>query len=267
MYINQYLSRNLVSLRRLFQKNSGLLISYPKSGRTWLRLMLDHLHCHVKASHSGSNISKGLDFSDIPSPDFDNSLPVLFLFRNPIDVVVSSWFQYCHRIDSGLVIPLKEFVRHPSYGVEKIVKFNLMYLENSSFNNVKFASINYEVLVSQPALCLEQVFRFYRPDAMISRDNVIKAVKKYSFNSMKIIERKQLILQGDSFFGAVPGNPAEPESFKVRKGLVCGYRAYLDDDDIQYCDRVMSSHDYAFRLQNIHCHLLPLDPLLNSFSK
>lgn len=264
MNVNRLIYRKLVLFRCLFQKNSGILISYPKSGRTWLRLMLDDLNCHLTVSHSGSEISKGLPLSDIPTPNLDSSLPALFLFRNPIDVVVSSWFQYCYRIDSSLKISLKDFIRHPLYGIDKIVKFNLMYLEHVPSNSVKFACINYEVLVTHPALCLEQILRFYGSSKSVSRKNVLSVSNKYSFNNMKSIERRKVNLYGVSFLGTVGGNPAEPESFKVRKGVVCGYREYLDNKDIDFCHQVMSSCHYSSRLQNISCHLLPLDPLVNS---
>lgn len=261
------LFRKLVLFRSLFQKQNGILISYPKSGRTWLRLMLDDLKCHVHASHSGSNIERGLDFNSVPAPSLDNSYPVLFLFRNPLDVVVSSWFQFCYRIriDSGLQISLSDFIRHPSYGIEKIVKFNLMYLEHVPSSSVKFACINYELLVSHPALCLEQLLYFFSPCMSISRKNVSNIVLKYSFNNMKSLERRKLKLDGSSFFGQVAVNPSQPESFKVRKGVVCGYRDYLDEDDILFCKRVLSDHNYSSRLRNIRYHLVPLDPLANSF--
>jgi len=82
---------------------------------------------------------------------------------------------------------------------------------------------------------------------------------------MKYLERRKLKLDGSSFFGNVAGNPAQPESFKVRKGVVCGYRDYLDEHDILICKRIMSDYDYSSRLRNIRYHLFPLDPLANTF--
>ena len=264
MTLNQSICRKLVLCRRLFSTNSGYLISYPKSGRTWLRLMLENLNCFVKASHSASNISQGLHFCDLPSPDIDPRLPSLFLFRNPLDVVVSSWFQYRFRIDSSIAIPLKDFIRHPSYGLEKIIRFNLMYLEYMPPDSVKYSCINYESLIKYPVLCLEQIFRFYLPHVPVSSDSVAKSVSRYSFNNMKAIERDRSRRYGVSFFGAVAGDPDQPDSFKVRRGVVGGYKDYLDDSDIHYCQQLISSHDYSHRLQAIQSYLLPVNPLSSS---
>ena len=120
----QPLSRRLMLLRKLFKEDSGLLISYPKSGRTWLRLLLADLSCNVKAVHAGSSISHGTHFNSISLLGFPASKPVLFLFRNPLDVVVSSWFQYCYRINKEPEINFKDFIRSPLYGFEKILNFH-----------------------------------------------------------------------------------------------------------------------------------------------
>ena len=151
-----FLRRFLPSLK-LPNNDSGLLISYPKSGRTWLRLLLQGLSCNVKATHAGSNISQGLHFDSISLIDLTVANRVLFLFRNPLDVVVSSWFQHSYRINREPQIDFKDFIRNPSYGIEKIVNFNLMYLEFAHSCPDNFACINYEVLLSHTSLSLEQI--------------------------------------------------------------------------------------------------------------
>ena len=52
----------------------GLMVSFPKSGRTWVRVMLDSVNCKLRYTHDGSD------------------LPLLFLHRDPRDTAVSGFF-------------------------------------------------------------------------------------------------------------------------------------------------------------------------------
>jgi hypothetical protein len=44
-----------------------------------------------------------------------------------------------------------------------------------------------------------------------------------------------------SVYGKIlsPADPEQPDSFKVRKGVVGGYVDELSDDDIAYCDQIV----------------------------
>jgi hypothetical protein len=43
-----------------------------------------------------------------------------------------------------------------------------------------------------------------------------------------------------------PGDVTDPESFKVRRGKVGGYREYLSDEDQRYAEEVMKLLDPRF---------------------
>ena len=41
-----------------------------------------------------------------------------------------------------------------------------------------------------------------------------------------------------------PGNATDPDSFKVRRGIVAGYREYLDESDVRFAEEVLARHAY-----------------------
>lgn len=76
-------------------------ISFPKSGRTWLRLMLDELNVPVRFSHHGtgndaSSFGRHIDELTIdPLSESDGKL--VFLHRHPADVAVSFFYECTRR--------------------------------------------------------------------------------------------------------------------------------------------------------------------------
>ena len=70
------------------------VVSFPKSGRTWLRVMLDDIALKARFSHDGSDHVFRRSFSEL---DADKSRyaqdSVLLLVRDPRDTVVSGYFQ------------------------------------------------------------------------------------------------------------------------------------------------------------------------------
>lgn len=71
----------------------GLMVSFPKSGRTWVRVMLDSVNCKVRCTHDGSDHSLGTHFNDLVPCQVDGTdRPLLFLHRDPRDTAVSGFF-------------------------------------------------------------------------------------------------------------------------------------------------------------------------------
>ena len=109
----------------------GVIVSYPKSGRTWLRVILQDLDVPLAFTHDGSSGSKARKFEELKPirKELYTEMPVVFLFRDPRDTVVSAYFWETHRLVDGYAGSMAEFIRDPSHGVEKIVRFNLAWLE------------------------------------------------------------------------------------------------------------------------------------------
>ena len=105
------------------------VISHPKSGRTWLRLMLDQLGIGgVRFSHAGSTEEASITSRRLRhGVRWWNGKRVLLLIRDPRDTAVSFYFQATRRshVYSG---KLGDFLRDPRFGIERIIQFDLLWL-------------------------------------------------------------------------------------------------------------------------------------------
>lgn len=113
------------------KKHMGTLVSFPKSGRTWLVVMLDQLDVKMVNTHAGSEYVIGCHHYDLPKPKA-NAGPgkQLFLLRDPRDTVISGYFQKTKRNTSNNYHgSIAQFIRDPRYGIEKIIYFNLTWLK------------------------------------------------------------------------------------------------------------------------------------------
>lgn len=126
-----------------------LVISYPKAGRTWLRVMLDELGARAEYTHFGAGVKGGRPLEEIrANPLWCAGRPSLLLVRDPRDTLVSSYFHVTHRRGtwSGA---LPEFVRDPRFGIEKLARWNLMWAELGC-RRTRFAIVEYEALHRTP---------------------------------------------------------------------------------------------------------------------
>jgi hypothetical protein len=230
------------------------VVSYPKCGRTWLRIMLQKylessghsiLHYNdrsllgmadgpvVKFEHDkggwvpAPHKEKGLVFN---TPKY-NDKKVVFLVRDLRDVLVSSWYhlKYRENIFKG---DLSDFIRDPLVGVEKVVAFHNMWIENQSIPD-DFLLMRYEELHNDPHESFREMLSFIEFEV---DDGLIEtAVEKSSFDRMKRMEIKGSMREP----WMKPGTKNLGKSLKVRKGKVGGYREELDPDDIAYIDAVV----------------------------
>ena len=102
--------------RIAFRQNSAIVVSQPKSGRTWLRFMLDRLGLHLRYQHPSGSIL----------PDEWRGKKIIFLYRDPRDVVVSHWYHATRRhgfYDGSL----SDFILHPEWGLESVIRSNLYW--------------------------------------------------------------------------------------------------------------------------------------------
>ena len=77
----------------------------------------------------------------------------------------------------------------------------------------------------------------------ISEQALQTAIAESSFDKLRQVEASG----GRADFGRSlkPGNTADPDSFKVRKGKVGGFAEELSEPDILYCNEVMERQGYA----------------------
>jgi hypothetical protein len=228
----------------------NIVLSFPKSGRTWLRVMLDSLGISFKYTHGGSSHRRGLHLRALAfkcPKTFDGKL--IFMHRDPRDTVVSGFFQFTKRMAGGN-LPISHFIRDPRHGIEKIVHFNLGWLRSlQGQSNVHVLS--YEELSAHTLQEVTAVLCFMGKTKMPHLERVIEECR---FDNMQKLER-------DGVFSArygqylTPRNPSDPNTFKVRRGVVGGYIDYLGDDDIAWCNAVLERFDYEASVNRLHSAL------------
>lgn len=254
-------TQRLLYLDRLHKlKPSGLdaflradchLLSYPKSGRTWLRAMLGtalerHLslsnwdpielesltptpgHPRIRVSHDGSpHLTTSAWVERLKLRYFRRK--VILLVRDPRDVVVSMYFQRVHRekiFQGGMTA----FIRQPVGGIDCIVQY-LNAWERCRSIPSELLIMKYSELMRTPAEGLTQALNFlgYFPDPCV----VQQAVEVCAFDQMKRLESEGK-LGGYRF-----SSGQDEAAHKVRRGVVGGYRDYVEAADLRYLEERM----------------------------
>ena len=250
-----------------------VLMSWGKSGRTWLRVMMSRAY----TLKGGIDASELLDFDNLKS--MDPSLPAVFfthnnylkdytgnfeskshfrgkrivlLVRDPRDVAVSQFFQWQFRMrpnkkfindypPHGADIDAWDFVTDKDAGVPRIVDyFNGWARAIPELKDVLV--VRYEDMRAEPGKVLAQIMAFTGTD--VSPEQVQEAVDFAAYENMKKMEQ-------DSFFkgsGArvKPGDKDNPQSFKVRKAKVGGYRDHFDDEQCVQLQAMVAELDPMF---------------------
>lgn len=265
-YIKQLVKRSPVSAHLLgvyryfvsiyrHHKTDYYVISYPKCGRTWIRVMLakslalyfgdprdivyepsdviNNVRANgpvVRFTHDGSG--------DPPDPKIDNrryyryaNKRVIFLVRDPRDVMVSYYFQRTRRQNESY--SLSDFIRHPWWGIDRLIDFMRGWYEHRHVP-LDFLLVRYEDLHRDPKIELRRILQFLGI-IDISDDIIRNAVSYASFDNM----RKMSLSELKHWSVLAPTNPNDPESFKVRRGEVGGYKKYLTREDIEYIEEKM----------------------------
>lgn len=244
-------------------KTQNWVLSYPKSGRTWLRVMIGRVFVHhyglsedqifdektmalaaglppIDFSHDETSNSEGRHMDELTRKK--NSYAgkhVLLLVRDPRDVVVSCFFQATRR-KSRYEGDIHEFIRSETHGINKIIRYFQIWEANQSLP-ASFTLLKYEDMHNDSQTSLRSALNFMGaedvPDELIQ-----EAIEFSSFEKMKEMERSNSLKNKK----LRPGDKNDPESFKVRKGKIGGYEEYLDDDDIAYCCEALREMNCPF---------------------
>jgi hypothetical protein len=217
--------------------NLGLCISYPKSGRTWLRVMLDQLVVGLDYTHGGSAFHR----KDFRSADaFLGKRPLIFLYRNPIDTTISGYFHVTKREAwRGLFQgDLSSYVRDPHFGIERTLRFNAMWLAAISERDDVLIT-RYETLHSDALSELRRIAKWLKVEP--DEGEITKAINAGRFETMRAKESSG---QSDERYGhrLRTADSTDSDSFKVRRGVVGGYKDYLAEKEILYCNDMMERY-------------------------
>ena len=245
--------RNIVRGGLQYAASNNYFVSYPKCGRTWTRYFLakymenfcgrefdiefDHLiqksSCDRMLVYTHAQYEEEtLDQAREKLIDLKNK-NIIFLVRDPRDVMVSLYFQLTkrnpkHFLEEG--ISMARFVRVKQCGIERLVNFmNLWYMNRDQFDN--FTKLSYENLQDQPE---KEFGKFIRALELPLDPKVLKtAIEESSFDKMREKEKDKDTTE------LKPGKEEDEESYKTRKGKVGGYTEYLDEETIEFIDRII----------------------------
>ncbi len=252
------------------QQASGVVVSFGKSGRTWLRVMIsrcyqtqfgltgyqmmgfDNLHRRHAA------IPKLLFTHDNYLGDYtgqrDNKRDylgkrVVLLIRDPRDTAVSQFFQWKHRMratkkrlndypEATATLGIFEFMQSTS-GLPKVIEFlNQWAVAQDTLSPEQLLVVRYEDLHQRPVDELTRVMTFF--GTPVSPEAIHDAVEFARFDNLKKLEKQRAF--GWSGGRLVAKNPNNPDSYKVRRAKVGGYRDYFDDEQIQQLDAFTHRH-------------------------
>ena len=218
--------------------------------------MLDRLDVPINYTHDGSQYALNKDFRKLkPARQSYPGERIIFLHRDPRDTAVSGFFQKSLRISSDYKESLSTFIRDPRLGIEKIIVFNLAWLEAGPALDLPFASIQYERVMESPLEGVDSMVCWLCPHRVFEADRLKKVVSQSSFAAMQEQERDGFL---GKRYGSIlsPTDPANPESFKVRRGVIGGYRDYFTADDLRFADQLLSRYDYPQKVSNCNGNAL-----------
>lgn len=248
-----------VKRRRKIRHADVLVVSQAKSGRTWLAVMISHVY-HRRHAIDEREIVRFDNFRRIdgrvPSIGFSHDnrkdaqhsplldpgdlrgCRTLLLVRDPRDVVVSAYFQSLRNEGGfgGEPPPLFDYVVRDK--LPQVIDFlkrwaqQLPELEQALI-------VRYEDLRAAPEQELTRIMTFIDGRAP-APDEIRAAVEFAAFDNLRRRE-------AEGFFGTSrlqPGDAADADSFKVRRGKVGGYRDYFDDRQIEEIEAMMAAADF-----------------------
>ncbi|HEY7535235.1 MAG TPA: sulfotransferase domain-containing protein [Thermodesulfobacteriota bacterium] len=242
------------------------MISFPKSGRTWLRILIGKTLCErfnlpeeimldtykvtaaagilrTLMTHDDSSIIGGYKYYKYNELSTNKKKfrkkKVIFLVRNLKDILVSFYFQVTKR-EGYYTGNISDFIHSDRYGIKKILTFYNIWHENTTVPK-EFLLLKYEDIHNNAGEVLSKTMKFLGCD-VIDNDIIKKAVEFARFNNMKKMEK-------DGFFkneSMRPANINDEESYKIRRGIVGGYENYLSERDIKYIDQTIKEMGNPF---------------------
>ncbi len=245
-----------------------IFASYGKSGRTWVRVMISRYYQLVYKLPD--NILMGFDNyqrlnRDIPKIFFthDNYLrqftgnmdskqdfydkKTVLLVRDPRDVAVSQFFQWKFRMrpdkksmnnypEHEADISVYDFVKHQGQGLNHIIDFmNAWATELDKIENLLI--VRYEDLRADAATEMARVVDFLGMEP--NREYLEDMAEFASVENLRKKEQENYFWRSGSRVQAKDVN--DPNTYKVRKAKVGGFRDYFDDDQVAELSAMVDS--------------------------
>ena len=227
------------------------LVSYPKTGRTWLRmLMKTALHKHL-----GVPVKDPLEFHELTEKDeriprisvvhddephwkktheltsdkskWYRNKKVILLIRDPRDTMVSLYIQMTKRwkVFTESEKTINEFIWQETGALKSMIEYYNIWAQNRDIPK-DLLMIRYEDIHSQTLQKLRESIEFLGVNDT-PNDTLNEAIE---FNRLEKLKKREASGEFNTK-RLKPGSKDDPESMKVRKGKVGGYQEYLSYDE------------------------------------
>lgn len=266
-----HLARKIRDLLPIGPKADAYLISFPKCGRTWLRVMLGRtLYQHagiddlkpdgtrllypdgtermqgiprISFTHDGRPTCGSVDEIESDKSHYAGK-SVILLIRDLRDVAVSYYFHETRRTKrfypdwevAQFQGEISDFLHSEVGGVDHFIRFYNIWADNRDVPE-RLLLLKYEEIHSQPCASLQQLLALLGlPD--VPQAVVEDAVEFASFDKMRSMEEEGAFTHPHYM---QPGDRSDEDSYKVRRGKVGGYGDYLSQQDIDWLTGRMRS--------------------------
>jgi hypothetical protein len=224
-------------------EKNNLVVSFPKSGRTWLRVMIGFITCKKLGIDESKSLESALLRSLCPSyPLFlhdginrgwsklvedeiasHENDRVLYLHRDIRDVMASYYFHRVHR-EKDYHRGISDFIRDDRWGVVPYLEFHSSWMKN----NGEIMTVRYEDIQSDCENEIARIIEYFgiRVDSGIISDSV-------EFGSFKRMREMEV----SGFLGRrmlSPKNKKDIRSYKTRSGKIGDHANHMGIDDLEY---------------------------------
>lgn len=257
---------NFSSRARELSGGEAIVVSIPKSGRTWLRTFLCAYFCErygheftldperygdlrifrIIYSHDLFEQRTKADRWDrlrgkyfIP-PAERRRAKIILLARDPRDAFVSHYLQLTRRTRELKRKNIGDLLRDRGHGIASMIEIMNAWLKEWSGGR-NFLLVRYETLQHAPEASFRELLGFLGEDE-VDEPAFLHALEFSRFGNMKKLEAAgafdSKILQATDV--------RDPDSFKVRRGKIGGYTDYLTGTDLEYATAALQKLDPRF---------------------
>ncbi len=255
--------RGIRERKRLSQAEL-VVIGHPKSGNTWMRFQLARLYqkkydldetliprvealhalnSSIPQLHMGAyNYIKPILIGPAPAPQLVDKA-VVFIVRHPLDILVSLYFHVQkHALHERKLfndwpldlnnVSMAQFALESNWGLRPLISFFNDCMRQQSMLSRSMV-LSYESMRSQPVESLMEVAKLVGAPVSLA-----EAEEATAFSSFENLRKAEV----DNRFNTTrlrAANPEDPDSFKVRRGKVFGFRDHFSDIELQQLERII----------------------------
>jgi len=262
--------------RQMLQRADVVFVRHPKTGGTWLRAMLTHLYANrdgisqqrvfksdelqrQNAALPRFLITNGyMSWERLVADAYAADDPVLqgkktiFMARHPGDIVVSWYRQYCKRtkpfkrelLEAEMDATVDwqglgrwDFIQRPELGLPALLAYQNFWVEHL-LARPDALIVRYEDLRQQTLSTLRRIVEFLGES--FSEAQLEAAVAFGSVENMRALERAGYFQNAS----LRPRDVSDPDTFKVRRASIGGYREDLEGWQVDWMDAQIAEHSH-----------------------